>query len=188
MWTSVGSPIPTLRASQESGLAFVSRPFYVEARDKSQRFVLEAKPAELAAFDRVTKQVRRRVEADRRSINPLEKARQYAAFLTQIPGSHHADAARHFRVSRARVCQLLALLALPAELIASIDAACADPAGRRYFTEKRLRPLAALHDPGLVKQRFEILWEQFTARTGRYGQAQEISTTTETLAGAARTP
>ncbi len=100
------------------------------------------------------------VRAVRRASNPLDRARACAAYLSQVPGATYSDAARQFGVSRARISQLLALLSLPSDVIGFIDTACQDPEGRRFFTEKRLRPLATLHDPALVRERFETFSEQ----------------------------
>lgn len=162
----IGSPVRTLDAPSKAGVAFIRRPFYVESQDKAHRFVLEEKPAELASAGVVTARARQHVRAVRRASNPLDRARAYASFLSQVPGATYSDAARQFAVSRARISQLIALLSLPPDVIASIDAACQDPEGRRLFTEKRLRPLATLHDRDLVKQRFETLSEQLRRRCG----------------------
>jgi hypothetical protein len=58
----------------------------------------------------------------------------------------------------------MTLLSLPPDVLGSIDTACQDAQGRRFFTEKKLRPLATLHDPDIVRQRFEVLADAFWQR------------------------
>ena len=61
-----------------------------------------------------------------------------------------------FGVSRARVTQHLNLLKLPSAIVDAL-AECEDAGIVGYFTERPLRPLTAIADPGRVMAEFAAM-------------------------------
>lgn len=54
-------------------------------------------------------------------------------------GISQAEIARRYALTRARVCQLMALLRLPVDVLASIDQLAGHKLGPRYLSERRAR-------------------------------------------------
>ena len=68
----------------------------------------------------------------------LALAREMKA-LMEVEGINQAEIARRYVLTRARVCQLMAYLRLPATVLAEVDALTGQKLGERFITEKRLR-------------------------------------------------
>lgn len=75
--------------------------------------------------------------------NPIAVARDWQRALDDGACASRAALARRLGVSRARVTQVLALLALAPEVLAAI-AALGDPLPRPIVSERMLRPLLEL--------------------------------------------
>lgn len=59
--------------------------------------------------------------------------------LMDAEGINQAEIARRYALTRARVCQLMALLKLPAGVLADVDRLSGQCLGARYLTERRVR-------------------------------------------------
>jgi hypothetical protein len=77
--------------------------------------------------------------------NPIYLAREWRRALDNDEYASSADLARHLKVSRARVTQVLNLLKLSPEVIDMISSS-GDPLRNPNISERRLRPLLALKD------------------------------------------
>ena len=75
--------------------------------------------------------------------NPICLAKEWRRALDNGEYMSHAALARHLKVSRARVAQILNLLKLSLETIELISSA-GDPVSSPVVAERRLRPLLAL--------------------------------------------
>ena len=77
--------------------------------------------------------------------SPIELALKYAEVLQEPSVVSKAQVAHRFGVSRARVCQVLKILELDDSILEFIKAE-ANTKGTNYFTERKLRPIAAIQD------------------------------------------
>lgn len=75
--------------------------------------------------------------------NPIYLAREWQTALDHGEHASPAALARHLRVSRARVTQILNLMKLSPEVINLLDL-LGDPSGGHGISERRLRPQLAL--------------------------------------------
>lgn len=72
------------------------------------------------------------------AVRYLALAREMKA-LMEAEGINQAEIARRYALTRARVCQLMALLKLPADVLADVDRLAEQRLGARYLTERRVR-------------------------------------------------
>jgi hypothetical protein len=92
----------------------------------------------LPASDRPNEAGKRR--ASRSYLNPVVLALNWQERLKKAEFRNPADLARGFRISRARVTQILRLLKLDSGVVKAL-AALGDPLPKRLVTERRLRGL-----------------------------------------------
>lgn len=72
------------------------------------------------------------------AVRYLALAREMKA-LMDAEGINQAEVARRYALTRARVCQLMALLKLPADVLAGVDRLTGQKLGARYLTERHVR-------------------------------------------------
>ncbi|MFC1562557.1 hypothetical protein ACFL4Z_00725 [candidate division KSB1 bacterium] len=88
----------------------------------------------------------------------LDEARRYQEYLERKDVVTKTEIAEIFGVSRARVTQYLNLLKLPKLIIQILDKNRENTEVKKYFTERRLRPLTLIDDKTVCNKRFcEIL-------------------------------
>ena len=84
-------------------------------------------------------------------------------YLEKIPGSSYKDVAKEFNISKARVCQMIALVTkLPEEIIERLINKN-EPESLSYFNERQLRPLTQIKNPELQKEKFGELLSAYHA-------------------------
>jgi hypothetical protein len=129
-------------------------PYYTRCFEKRPFFVRGKKPAELAAFARVTARQWQMYQTHLKRENPILIGLRYLKAFEQESVTSYAKAAQVLGVSRIRVYQLTSLVTkLPAE-ITDFLLACEEPTVLRFFTERRLRPLTKIADREQQKARF----------------------------------
>jgi len=112
-----------------------------------------AKPPDLPSKKAPNQREWRRVNHGTYKGNPILEACKYADFLKEDAGATYDDAAVAFGVTKARVCQQIALLKkLPNQII---DAIASVPGANQYITERKLRPLTLLATDEEKISRFE---------------------------------
>ncbi len=75
--------------------------------------------------------------------NPILLSMQFVEYLERNPGSTYDDLGDKFQISKARVCQIIALVKkLPGEIMNYL--LTADDTDMAYFTERKLRELTTL--------------------------------------------
>ena len=87
----------------------------------------------------------------------LDEARKYQQFLQIDENLTRAELARKFKVSRARITQLLNILNLPPQIVSFLEEKKDNEKIQRFFTERRLRPLTWIEDPEIIIKEFEKL-------------------------------
>jgi hypothetical protein len=101
-----------------------------------------------------------RDEPERVYTSPLLEARRYARILENDSSlANRADLAREMGVSRARVTQIMNLLRLDPEVQKRLTG-LQDQRAVRFFSERRLRPLAQVEDPGRQMRELEKMLAQ----------------------------
>ena len=76
--------------------------------------------------------------------NPIQEAYKFLEYLETYPNSTYQDLADEFNISKARVCQMIALVKkLPKEIIDYLSN-INDSKSISYFTERKLRPLTMM--------------------------------------------
>jgi hypothetical protein len=100
--------------------------------------------------------------ADRSShcTHPIYLAMKWRQMLDEDASLNMAQLARNQGVSRARVTQVMNLLALPLDVQAHLIG-LQEPAAIRYFSEHKLRPIAACATPETQVHRFGELCQSF---------------------------
>lgn len=76
--------------------------------------------------------------------NPVKTGLQYLEFLKDHPESTYDDIAGMFGVSKARVCQMVALCNRLPSTVTDYILNTDDPGILKHFTERKLRPLTLL--------------------------------------------
>ncbi len=99
-------------------------------------------------------------EPERVYTSPLQEARRYAHILeSDTSVATRADLAREIGVSRARVTQITNLLRLDSEVQERL-LGLEDQSAVQFFSERRLRPLIQIEDPGRQMREFERMLAQ----------------------------
>ncbi len=80
-----------------------------------------------------------------RKSSPIEIALKFAEVLREPSVVSKAQVARRFGVNRTRVCQVLKLIQLDESILKFLKS-IANTEETNYFTERRLRPIAAVVD------------------------------------------
>jgi len=92
--------------------------------------------------------------------NPILEAYKYIDFLKDHPGATYQDLANRYNISKARVCQMVALIKkLPQEII---DFLSDSSKNIEFFTERRLRPLTHLVSDREKIKKFNEIKKKFT--------------------------
>jgi hypothetical protein len=99
-----------------------------------------------------------------RCVHPIHLAMKWRRMLDADASLNMAQLARNQGVSRARVTQVMNLLALPLDVQAHLTA-LQEPAAIRFFSEHKLRPLAACATPEIQAHRFRELYRSFGSGT-----------------------
>lgn len=146
---------------------------------------MEAAPELLRGRKSITTRAREAYEAHQRRQNPFAQARRFKAAF-DLPGvDNESDVARVMRCSRPRVSQMLGLLRLPPYVAEWIEGRFEVPAVRRFFTERRLRPLTTL-DADDVRNEFDRLLADFNATPS--GTSMAITPTAHVCTQKSRDP
>jgi hypothetical protein len=114
------------------------------------------KPAHFAPNRAVTqKQWEQSLRPEKEYPNPIKLGFQFVQYLKEHPNSTYDELAAMSGVSKARICQMVALhKRLPAPIsdyLINND----EPEVLRYFTERRLRPLTLLASDDEKLRKFE---------------------------------
>jgi len=100
----------------------------------------------------------RRLKSYDEGLFVLDEARRYREYLERKDVNTKAEIAEMFGISRARVAQYLNLLKLPNKIIKFLDNNRENSEVRKYFTERRLRPLTLIDDKtACIEKLYEIL-------------------------------
>ena len=127
------------------GYATAKMAIYLMNKGNSQFIGMGVQPCVLVQKRRFSRKMDRFSGNETRKTSPIEIALQYAAVLKDPSVTSKAEVARRFGVSRARVCQVLKLLALDERILEFLKATnrAAEPA---QVTERKLRPIAVVRD------------------------------------------
>ncbi len=121
-------------------------PYFTRCYAKSQMFCLGKKPSALSHIESPTQRDWQTYLNGCAGKNPVLEAYKYLNYLNLPTVKTYSQAARHFGVSRQRVCQYVGLVTrLPerfVEWLSRVDS----PRLLKYFTERRLRPLVRIKD------------------------------------------
>jgi len=94
--------------------------------------------------------------------NPIDTGSRFAQYLKDHPESTYDDITTIFGVSKARVCQMIALCKrLPAQITDYL--LNAEPKILKHFTERKLRPLTLLASDDDKIERFDEMKEGLVA-------------------------
>jgi len=91
-----------------------------------------------------------------RCVHPIHLALTWRRMLDDDPALSMAQLARNQGISRARVTQIMNLLALPKEVQTHLTV-LQEPAAIRYFSEHKLRSIARCTSPVMQVRRFREL-------------------------------
>jgi hypothetical protein len=120
-------------------------PCYYKYNDKQKMLIKGEKPDIFPTNTAITKKDwQRTLKLDRKISNPVQTGFQFIQYLEENPNATYDDMAAEAGITKARVCQIIALCnRLPGEIteyLSEID----DHRILKYFTERRLRPLTRL--------------------------------------------
>jgi len=110
------------------------------------RYISGQKPPELTHLSKINQRHRIKHHTFLTRESPIKKAQRFAECLAQPDVQTKTQVAKIFNTHPSVVTQHLKLLTLPERIITFLLEHDDDPAIRRYFTEKRLRPLTFVHD------------------------------------------
>jgi hypothetical protein len=86
--------------------------------------------------------------------NPILEGQKYLGYLESDPNLKYRDVANKFRVSKARVSQMIALVKrLPQEILYYLTSADMSQ-DLSYFTERKLRPLTLMESDDKKIEKF----------------------------------
>ncbi len=139
-------PVPkTQRTIFGAGVAIVRMPIYMMNKGKRLVLMLGKPPDGMVEKEWIGRKLMRKADLRIRKSSPIEMALKFAEVLREPSVVSKAQVARRFGVSRARVCQMLKLLQLDDSILDFIMATT-DSENSDHFTERRLRPIAAVQD------------------------------------------
>jgi hypothetical protein len=123
---------------------------------KNKRLVKGLKPAQFAPNRAVTqKQWEHSLRPEKEDPNPIKLGFQFVQYLKEHPNSTYDELAAMSGVSKARICQIVALhKRLPAPItdyLMNND----EPEVLKYFIERKLRPLTLLASDDEKLRKFE---------------------------------
>ena len=150
-------------------VAWASTPYYKANRNRQPVFVPEERPPQLAHLAAVTQRQMQNYRNFLRRLNPIEEGQRYAECLATEGSGTKARVAEMLRVSRARVTQYMNLLDLPLAIQKFLLEHDDDPVIRKYFTERRLRPLMRVKNAEEILERFEEMMGQARRAAGVWG-------------------
>lgn len=115
--------------------------------NKGKRLVITVgrPPEGMVGNERIGRKLMREAAPNIRKSSPIEMARKFAEALREPSIVSKAQVGRRFGVSRARVCQVLKLIQLDNSILEFLKAE-ADTGRTDFFTERRLRPIAAVQN------------------------------------------
>ncbi len=135
----------TQRTILGTGVAVVRMAIYLMNKGKRLVLVAGQPPEGMVEKERIGRKLMREAVPETRRSSPVELAIKYAEALREPSVVSKAQVARRFGVSRARVCQVLKLIQLDGSILDFLKAAAEDE-GADHFTERILRPIAAVQD------------------------------------------
>ena len=150
-------PVPkTQRTIFGVGVALVKMAICL--MNKGRRLVIVAGRASEGMVEngRFGRKLIREAAPKNRKISPIEIAMKFAEVLREPSVVSKAQVARRFGVSRTRVCQVLKLLQLEDSILEFLKAET-DTGRTVFFTERRLRPIAAVQDRNRQRRMFNEL-------------------------------
>ena len=115
--------------------------YYISLSKREQIINFGKKPKILPLSRRYWARDIRRLKSYDEGLFALDEARRYQEYLERKDVNTKAEIAEIFGVSRARVTQYLNLLKLPKRIIKFLDNNRENIKVKKYFTERRLRPL-----------------------------------------------
>lgn len=115
--------------------------------NKGKRLVIQTglQPYGMVTDQRITRKLMRESAPKTRKSSPIEIALKFAEVLREPSVVSKAQVARRFGVNRTRVCQVLKLIQLDESILKFLKS-IANTEETNYFTERRLRPIAAVVD------------------------------------------
>jgi biotin operon repressor len=115
--------------------------YYISLNNREQIINFGQKPKKLPLSRRAWAKDMRRLKFYDEGLFVLDEARRYQEYLERKDVNTKAEIAEIFGVSRARVTQHLNLLKLTKQIIKFLYKNKENSEVRKYFTERRLRPL-----------------------------------------------
>lgn len=92
--------------------------------------------------------------------HPISLALEWKKMLDADPALNRAGLAKKHGISRARISQLMSLLTLPAQIQTTLRS-LSTPTERRFFSERRLRPILLSPSGSEQTRGFNRLRQQF---------------------------
>ena len=132
-------------------------------------FVRGEKPAAFPANKAITKRDwKHSLRSKKEYPNPIKIGSQFVQYLKDYPDSTYDDLSEMFDVSKARVCQMVALYNRLPSQITKYLMNIVEPEILKHFTERKLRPLTLLaYDEDKIKK-FDEMREALAS--GEYSQ------------------
>ena len=124
-------------------IARVRLPVFLQRIRQQLVIMQEQPPYGIKAIERITRRIIREAKPRVRKPFPIEQALTYARVLQEPSIVSKSQVAQRFGVSRARVCQMLNLLALDTAIQEQLMF-IKDVEEHNFFTEHRLRSLAVM--------------------------------------------
>ncbi|MDP7421839.1 MAG: hypothetical protein QGH40_08160 [bacterium] len=126
--------------------------------NKAKRLVIKTgkTPDGMVINERIGRKLVREAAPKTRKPSPIEMALKYAAVLREPSVVSKAQVARRFGISRARVCQVLKFLQLDKSILKFLKVE-SNTERADYFTERKLRPIAAVEDRNQQVRMFKEL-------------------------------
>ena len=137
----------------DTGL-WVATPFYRTCSERQVVLAIGAKPEKWKNLRNVSMQQQQRSGVRLNPQNPIHRATEFAECLARPEVKSQRQVAELFGVSAMLVSNYLKLLYLPKQVIDYLLENDTREV-RRYFTERRLRPIARSSDPGFALNEFQ---------------------------------
>jgi hypothetical protein len=137
-------------------------PCFFRYNHKKKVLLRGEKPATFTPNKAITKRDWERSLKPKKA-NPIEIGTRFLEYLNENPGSTYDDIAEVFGVSKARVCQMLALCNRLPEQITNYLLNADEPDILKHFTERKLRPLTLMESDDEKINRFSEMKAELSA-------------------------